>query len=774
MASEAERSGARDRPVVRVDEREQDPIRAADDRAGDEDREDRRRLRRRAPARRVRIGSRRRQDTRPIHAAPGDGPAGAVGEPCGPQAAATRARQSVASASGAPARGPGMPCRERSRGSRKAAPGGLESASALPGGPVTRFQRLAAATVATTFLLVVIGVVVRATDSGLACPHWPGCFEGQFLPGLDAGFQVWIEWIHRTVAALIGVLILGMAALACRGPPRPALDPAGRRWPPCCSSGSRRGSGARRSGSGTPASPSRRTSRPRWRSSGCSSTSSSGRRIRRGSPGGGSQRFTLLAAFGAAATFAVLLFGANVTARDAGLVFPDWPLMNGSLVPGRRNPRAAPRSTSRRCTAPTRCTATWPPWSSRFSRPWPGWPGATAPRSRAWRGSPSRSSRSYVVQVVVGALQIATLLAPWTQTLHVALGALLWGGAVALAVGRVLRGADGAAGRRAPGDGAPTGEPTAGEPPRARHAPASATRSAPTSRSRSPGSSSCCSSRPSRRWSSRPARSRACRWPTGRGSRSGRSLCGTLAAGSANAINQYLERDIDAHMARTRRRPLPAHAVTPGARGRRSGSCSGRSRSALMAWTVNVLAAFLTLLAIAFYVVVYTIMLKRSTPQNIVIGGAAGALPPVIGWAAVTGDVGAAGAAPVPRRLLLDAAPLLGARPPDPRRLRRRRRADAPGRPGHRRDEPPDRAVHDPPRGAHRRVRRRGPDGRAVPRRRGGARGRFLWRAYVLWRQGTAPEESTAQAIRLYRYSITYLTVLFAAVALDTVVRVQL
>ena len=79
---------------------------------------------------------------------------------------------------------------------------------------MTRFQRLAAATVAAAFLLVVIGVGVRATDSGLACPHWPGCFEGQFLPSLDAGFQVWIEWTHRTVAAVIGFLILGMAAFA--------------------------------------------------------------------------------------------------------------------------------------------------------------------------------------------------------------------------------------------------------------------------------------------------------------------------------------------------------------------------------------------------------------------------------------------------------------------------------------------------------------------------------------------------------------------------------
>ena len=114
---------------------------------------------------------------------------------------------------------------------------------------------------------------------------------------------------------------------------------------------------------------------------------------------------------------------------------------------------------------------------------------------------------------------------------------------------------------------------------------------------------------------------------------------GTLAAGSANAINCYLDRDIDELMVRTRRRPLPAHQVDP-ERAVVFGLVLGVVSFVVLAWFVNLLAAFLALLAIAFYVVVYTIVMKRTTPQNIVIGGAAGALPPVIGWAAVTGNVG--------------------------------------------------------------------------------------------------------------------------------------
>ncbi|HXF89813.1 MAG TPA: heme o synthase [Xanthobacteraceae bacterium] len=116
-------------------------------------------------------------------------------------------------------------------------------------------------------------------------------------------------------------------------------------------------------------------------------------------------------------------------------------------------------------------------------------------------------------------------------------------------------------------------------------------------------------------------------------------LCIAVGAGAAGALNMWYEADIDALMSRTARRPIPAGRVAPGeALG--FGVTLAVGSVVVLGLAVNVLAAALLAFTIFFYVAIYTIWLKRSTPQNIVIGGAAGAFPPMIGWAAATGGIG--------------------------------------------------------------------------------------------------------------------------------------
>ena len=115
-------------------------------------------------------------------------------------------------------------------------------------------------------------------------------------------------------------------------------------------------------------------------------------------------------------------------------------------------------------------------------------------------------------------------------------------------------------------------------------------------------------------------------------------LGGALSAGGAGAVNHWYDRDIDLRMARTATRPIPAGRISP-----RAALTFGIALAALsfaeLSLTVNVLAATLALSGFLGYVFVYTLWLKRSTPQNIVIGGAAGAVPPLVGWAAVKGGL---------------------------------------------------------------------------------------------------------------------------------------
>ena len=112
---------------------------------------------------------------------------------------------------------------------------------------------------------------------------------------------------------------------------------------------------------------------------------------------------------------------------------------------------------------------------------------------------------------------------------------------------------------------------------------------------------------------------------------------GSLGAGGANAINHYMDQDIDSLMSRTAQRPVPGNRVRPLA-ALAFGIALNVAAFAVLAYWVNLLAAALTLAATLFYVLVYTGWLKRSTPHNIVIGGAAGSIPPVVGWVAVTGS----------------------------------------------------------------------------------------------------------------------------------------
>src|SRR5437899_4512369 len=115
-------------------------------------------------------------------------------------------------------------------------------------------------------------------------------------------------------------------------------------------------------------------------------------------------------------------------------------------------------------------------------------------------------------------------------------------------------------------------------------------------------------------------------------------LCIAIGAGASGALNMWYDADIDAIMTRTASRPIPSRRVTPGeAAG--FGLTLGGFSVAVLALLVSWLAAALLAFTIFFYVVIYTVWLKRRTPQNIVIGGAAGALPPMIGWAAVTGSI---------------------------------------------------------------------------------------------------------------------------------------
>jgi len=559
---------------------------------------------------------------------------------------------------------------------------------------MTRFQRLALITAVATYLLVVIGAIVRGTDSGMGCPDWPLC-HGQLIPS-TTDYHPWLEWIHRFIALVIGFLALGVAVLAWRGyrNRRSILWPSLLAVVVVAIQAALGAITVAENNAGDTVTAHLATAmillgilvyvaiRARYPDQ---------------LPArGASQRFTLLAALSAASIYALLLFGSHVTATGSALIFPDWPLFNGSLIPSfRQYPAEQMAQFLHRVVSVI----------AGIILVVTAWAAMRQPRSR--RGPVVAMVHTavalFVVQIFVGAAQIFTSLADWAVALHVALAAAIWaltlgaaiqsyyltrlegrptaapGGEPAPGAGtRGDRGDLGAAGQSAfmaapavPA-GSDAGELTAELLERAPFTPRTvadmhdaASDAVPVVVAGMDDGTPGASAGSRATWRSRvmayvaltkpriielllvttvPAMVLATRDVPGIRVTSWLMLVvatligGTLAAGSANAINCYIDRDIDELMTRTRRRPLPAHTVDP-ENALTFGLALGVVSFAWLTIFANLLAAFLALLAIAFYVVVYTLLLKRSTPQNIVIGGAAGALPPVIGWAAVTGNV---------------------------------------------------------------------------------------------------------------------------------------
>jgi protoheme IX farnesyltransferase len=234
-----------------------------------------------------------------------------------------------------------------------------------------------------------------------------------------------------------------------------------------------------------------------------------------------------------------------------------------------------------------------------------------------------------------------------------------------------------------------------------------------------------------------------------------------LVAGAAAAINCLVEQKIDAAMYRTRRRPLPSGDLTPLSTLVFAGLVGGAGLWLLYRF-VNPLTMWLTLATFVGYAIVYTVLLKPATPQNIVIGGASGAMPPVLGWAAVTGEVSAEALILFLIIFSLDAPAFLVAGAVPDAGLRASGAADAAGHarlPLHAAD---DRALHagagrrDLPSVCH-------PDERApLSRRR--ARPRRSVRPLCA---AVVRDYSDALARKTFRYSIVYLAALFSALLVD-------
>jgi protoheme IX farnesyltransferase len=603
---------------------------------------------------------------------------------------------------------------------------------------VNRFQKLTLGTAAATVTLFAVGGLVRGTGSGLGCSTWPQCHDASALPALGDA-EALIESSHRGLAGLVGILLAAQLIAVLRSPRRrstPALL-----WPTLIAAPLlllQAGLGAlvvffeldlslvaAHFLTGTSL-----VTAVTVAAANAVMLDDPERAIDdRADPG-----FTRAAGLAALATVALLLVGTFVRASNSGLAFGDWPLMDGRLFPTPFDGPGAAMFAHRLTALLAGASVLWVLVRAR-----------NAPARSGFRVTLSTwIAALFAAQIIVGAAQVWTRLEAWAVTAHVALSAMIWALLVALW----------AASRRVDLLRAGTEDPATTPAPGGWRDTVTAY------------------------WrltkpriivllliTTVPAMILADRGVPSAWLIAATVLGGAIAAGSANAINCYLDRDIDEIMRRTRSRPLPAHQVRPGS-ALTFGFVLGAVAFGFLGMTVNVLAASLALAAIAFYVFVYTMWLKRTSTQNIVIGGAAGAAPALVGWAAVTGTVA------LPAWILF--AIVFVWTPPHFWALAMRYSGDyaAAGVP-----------MLPSVRGAAETRKQillyslllfattlllvpfgsMGPVYTASAVVLGGV---FVWRALQLFRSGgTSPEPKLAMG--LFRYSIVYLALLFAAVAVD-------
>jgi protoheme IX farnesyltransferase len=467
---------------------------------------------------------------------------------------------------------------------------------------IRRFRYLVLAAAVMTYLLIVMGGIVRVTGSGLGCPDWPLC-HGQLIPPMR--MDAIIEYMHRFIAALTTPFILVSAIVAwwrfrsIRWISRPLAFALGflaieivlgaitvkmelPSWVVAIHLGIALTVLALTLTSAVvafyrhanPALPDRLAFR---------------------SP------FARLTLWVLVATFIVLISGAWVRGSDSTAACIGWPLCNGQLFPATLHGWI--HMTHRFIVGLASILVVW-----MFIQAW-----RTQRTQSAILPAATVTTLLFFAQAFVGALKTTLGFPVFLLALHVATAAAVWAALVVLIV------VTGLAGRIAEEEQAEA---------KVRVEPGQRARDLLTT------------TRPIvvglllvTAYAGMVVGARAFPPP---GLTFWTLLGGALAAGGAQAINQYVDRDIDKLMQRTARRPIPAGRMTP-AEGLAWGLALCVASLYIVAGFVNWLAALLVLAGIVYYVIIYTLMLKRTSVQNIVIGGGAGALPPMVGWAAATG-----------------------------------------------------------------------------------------------------------------------------------------